>query len=59
MSATVCALIEQQASLRPEATYAVDCDGGQRLSYRTLAQRCRQVAALLLAGVSTYLHHKE
>ena len=49
MSATVRALIEQQASLRPEATYAVDCDGGQSLSYRALAQRCRQVAALLLA----------
>lgn len=49
MSATVRALIEQQASLRPDATYAVDCDGDQSLSYRTLAQRCRQVAALLLA----------
>jgi long-chain acyl-CoA synthetase len=49
MRSTVRALIEQQASLRPEATYAVDCDGGQSLSYDTLAQRCRQVATLLLA----------
>jgi acyl-CoA synthetase (AMP-forming)/AMP-acid ligase II len=49
MSSTVRALVEHQASLRPDATYALDCDGGPSLNYGTLAQRCRQVAALLLA----------
>ena len=49
MSSTVRALVEHQASVRPDATYAIDCDGGPSLNYGTLAQRCRQVAALLLA----------
>ena len=49
MRSTVHALIAHQASLRPDATYALDCDGGPSLNYGTLAQRCRQVAALLLA----------
>ena len=49
MRSTVHALVAHQASLQPDAIYAVDCDGGPSLNYGTLAQRCRQVAALLLA----------
>ena len=49
MSATVHALIAQQAGLRPEAPYAMDAEGGASLSFGALARRCRQVAALLLA----------
>ncbi len=49
MRSTVHALIAHQASLQPDAIYAVDCDGGPSLNYGTLAKRCRQVAGLLLA----------
>ena len=49
MSAGVRQLIERQASLRPDALYAMDHEGRQQLSFGELAGRSRQVAALLLA----------
>ena len=45
--ATVHALVEQQAHVRPQAVFALAADGGQTLRYGELAARCRQVAALL------------
>lgn len=49
MSAGVRQLIARQASLRPDALYAMDHEGRQQLSFGELAGRSRQVAALLLA----------
>ncbi len=45
--ATVHALIERQAALRPEAVYALAVDGTAQLSFGGLARHCRTVAALL------------
>ena len=46
---TVRALIDHNASQRPDATYAVDGEGGHPMRFKELAQSCRSVAALLLA----------
>jgi long-chain acyl-CoA synthetase len=39
-------LIEQQASRRPQATYAVDADGVQQFTFGQLAASCERVAML-------------
>lgn len=44
---TVHALIEQQASQRPDAVYAIAAEGHQQLSFGELARSCRRVNALL------------
>jgi long-chain acyl-CoA synthetase len=49
MSATVRALIEQQAAERPLAVYALDGEGANALCFRDLARNCRRVAARLQA----------
>ena len=40
-------LIERQDQLRPQAVYAVDAEGVQKLTYRQLTESCEQVALLL------------
>lgn len=45
--ATVRELIEQQAALRPNATYALATETGATLSYRALAAGSRRIAAWL------------
>jgi long-chain acyl-CoA synthetase len=47
MNSTVRELIERQAALRPDATYAINGDASRSLTYAELARACRQVAALL------------
>jgi len=49
MAATVFALVEQQVRARPDAVYAVSTEDAQPVTFATLRQRCRQVAALLTA----------
>ena len=44
---TLRALIDAQAALRPDATYALDTDGTQAITFGALQRSCRQVAALL------------
>lgn len=46
---TVRALIEEQATARPDALYATDGEGGGAMSYAELARACRHVAAQLQA----------
>ncbi len=48
-AATVRALIERQAALRPEALYAVATESGAQIRYGELARSCRQVTAWLQA----------
>ena len=47
--ATVRALIDAQASLRPDAVYAVATETGRHLRYAGLRASCRRFAALLAA----------
>ena len=47
--ASVRDLIERQDLLRPQAVYAVDAEGVQKLTYRQLTESCEQVALLLRA----------
>ena len=49
-AATVRALIERQAALRPEAVYAVASESGAQIHYGELARGCRQVTAWLRAN---------
>ena len=51
---TVRELIERQAALRPDATYCVATEDGQRITYGELARSCRRVAGWLQAhGVAS------
>ena len=46
-AASVRALVERQAALRPEAVYAVATESGAQIRYGELARGCRQVTAWL------------
>jgi long-chain acyl-CoA synthetase len=46
-AATVRELIERQAALQPDATFALASESGLALGYGELARSCRRVAALL------------
>ena len=44
---TVRTMVEQQATLRPDAVYALSTESAAELTYRALADSCLQVTALL------------
>jgi long-chain acyl-CoA synthetase len=47
LPATVRELVEHQAALRPQSVYALDAEGGSRVTFGELADSCRGVGALL------------
>jgi len=49
---TVRALIDQAAQRWPQAVYACDVEGRQRITFAELREQCAQVAALLRAAGS-------